>query len=121
MSVSTDALLVYGYEITDEVIDAVYARNEVDFDEWVTSVTWPGGISIVTHCSVASPMYIIAAGKFEAHRGYPFELRDVPSLASLAAHPDVRQALDGAYRLTGDEPPAEGPQWLLCSHTDYWS
>lgn len=131
MSISTDAILVFGFEIgVENDGDPPDFLNGNSFEEFVVGLS---GVTLsedyavaceqtkelmsecpaelVRHCSDEYSMYILAVrGTVSlANRGYPAEI----DLEKLDIHPD--QIYDLENWCEANNIPYEKPKWLLCS------
>jgi len=119
MGQSTDAILVYGVDLGEELPDSL-SFDEDSHDEKSNPVGyafWMGkavdGVELVSHCSDRCPMYILAAAASEtrAWRGDP------KLITELKVDPAWDAALDAFADANGIELPKR-PGWLLAS---WWS
>lgn len=129
MGVSTDGILVFGFEVGEEDERPDFLEGVEDFDEYVDRESglpewgehghsfedqrafrdkYP--VDLITHCSYDYPMHILAVRgtKRRASRGYPLEIDptdlNVPS-----------EKLE-AFKNWAAERGIQGePKWLLCS------
>lgn len=106
MSVSTDAILVWGFDVGEDEEHL----SEIDYDELLKISKKHDG-ELVLHCSDSHPCYIIglAHGCLCAYRGFPKKVK------SLGLPHDAQKRLD-AFACALKVKPQPG-KWLLCS---YW-
>jgi hypothetical protein len=139
MGTSTNGILAYGYDLGDpqddfDPDDFPWYDEDEGFDESAekallaahgfTETDWRAdgyferksaaektiGVELVAHCSGDYPMYLLAAARQTARRGYVEVVdRTVPDNAD--------ERLRWALGVLGITPKAEKPQWLLVS---YW-
>lgn len=131
MGVSTDGILVFGFEIGEEGDEPDFlAEHNGDFEEFLHSVSglprWgePGHsfaafrefekgfpIELVSHCSYEYPMYILAVNgtKKKASRGYPEVISPEELIISDEKIEAFKKFCDD-YGIEWQE-----PKWLLCS------
>ena len=129
MSVSTDAILIYGYTLPDydeeALEDLPFMDGFDDFDDLITHITksahldYSGRraaveafpIELVTHCHGEYPNYVLGvrSTKMRAHRGYPVEFAKLPE-------PSLEDISRLKSFMIEHRIPFEGaPKWVLCS------
>jgi hypothetical protein len=118
MGVSTDAKLIYGFEVGEEEGDAEHDRCGVlQNAEYatLTKVTTSLGAELVYHCSDECTEYIlgIKATYVEAWRGHPKEV-PVARFAAMSSEEMDAKLVKIAAALGLKPKPG---RWLLCS---YW-
>jgi hypothetical protein len=114
--VSTDAIVVYGFQIEDGSDEEERCLAFLDTDEKAFEKLQKLNVELREHCSDKCPMYILAlddVGEI-AHRGYPVGLRPEELLSLDRTKSDA--VLAKGARLIGIEP--RPGRWLLCSHWD---
>lgn len=74
------------------------------------------GVTIKTHCSGVTPMYVLAAHCVTARRGHVDEI-DFEALSREVAEKAADAKLAAALQALGITPKQDNPRWLLCS---YW-
>lgn len=137
MSVSTDALLIYGYELDysdgdpelGEKLEARLLAELAGFTE--THKDGKEGffarqrealgsipVEIVLHCSVEYPMYILALRmpQHEALRGEPIRLGESLPIIPNKLRDELSTAKSKLERV-GVEFNRSEPSWILCSMT----
>lgn len=139
MSVSTDAVFAYGYDL-GELVELDWFGEDDDFIEkahqrlleahgftetWKehrdgyyrrrTAAEQDMGVEILSHCSVDYPQYLLAAygTATTASRGNP------RVITRLDPPPGAQQKLSWALGVLQLEPPQDKPAWWLASDTDY--
>lgn len=118
MSVSTDAVIFYGYVWEDESEDSDALARLLDIDDKSM------GVMVDTHCHRDNPMLYICASDSHrvAWRGRPVHLNGefVRMLGDVATQDrwrgDLKQFCD-QYDVDLSE--ATGPDWYLVSDTDF--
>ena len=118
MGVSTDAKLVFGFEVGEEEGDYEHERCDALMDDdyaTLTKVENSHGAELVYHCSDECREYILglASTYVYAWRGHPKEV-DVASLASMDRDEMNTHLVKAADALGLKSKPG---RWLLCS---YW-
>lgn len=128
MGTSTDAILIYGYDLggpsagwmltdADEYgeIDLPWCDQEklddIGFEQCVADELEKFGIAGVTvesYCSVDYPMYVIGVNAVRAYRGNPKIVRGTVT-------PAEAEALTLAMSALGLHPKQEAPALILCS------
>lgn len=130
MGQSTDAILIYGYDLGgpgsgwklkdgvdewDEITLPWVTQEKLDeigFEQCVADELEKFGITGVTvesHCSVDYPMYVIGVNAVRAHRGYP------KVIARATVTPAEAETLSRAMSALGLHPEQELPALILCS------
>lgn len=142
MSQSTDGILAYGYDLgspedwklnnltdrgelvtpwLDETAEELYEDTDITelMEERLREVMADTelGVEVVSYCSAASPMYLLAATHTRVYRGHV----EVIDVASMIVTGRMDAALSIATAALGIEPTQAQPQWLLVSDTDVWS
>ena len=118
MGVSTDAKMVYGFEVGEEEGDSEHERclalMDADYST-LTKVEKRLGAELVYHCSDQCTEYILGlkATYVQAWRGHPKEV-DVASFADLSRAEMDAKLVEIAKALGLKAKPG---RWLLCS---YW-
>jgi hypothetical protein len=139
MGVSSDGLLVYGYDLGElDDWEPAWQDEDEDFAESVmtrllvasgfTETDWQVdgyfarkseaeerlGVELVTHCSYDYPMYVLGAAEFRAYRGYPKAL-DLAELSNPEVLSGWNAKLASALEVLEITPEQGHPQWILCS------
>jgi hypothetical protein len=114
--VSTDAILVYGFQIEEGSDDEERCQEFLDVDEEAWEKLEEHDVELVEHCSNESPMFILALADVgqRANRGSPEKLK-IGEIASLDRTKSDAVLAKGA-KVLGITPKAG--EWLLCSHLD---
>jgi hypothetical protein len=133
MSVSTEAILCFGVQLSEEFKSPWLDSDYGDFNEWWAEecgfkydgydkqrefLALPENkcpIELVWHCSESHPIPIIAIPGYTqiAYRGSPQRI----SIGHLGVFSVEREAFLAFCKKYNIEVPPEGPQWWLCS---YW-
>lgn len=114
MGVSTDAVLVYGYNLDENVLsDETIER--IEHDRTIDGKLKSLGIEIVDHCSDEETLYILGVSSSEkrAWRGYPLSFEELDDFHHMDG--DLREGLE----ILGVDPiDLSTPRWWLAS---WWS
>jgi len=125
MGQSTNAILVFGFEIDgegekpeflgehedlEEYIVVKAGKKDASYDEW-RELEKACPADLVRHCSCDYPMYILAVrgSKTTAFRGYPEKI----TIESMVIEPEKVAALKEWCEANNVE--YKEPGWLLCS------
>lgn len=129
MGQSTDAILIYGYTLSDydeeSIEDLPFMDGLEDFDELIADITksthldYSGRraaveafpIDLVMHCSGEYPSYVLGVRStyMRAHRGHPVEFDSLPEPS-----PEDISRLK-SFMIEHDIPHEGEPKWILCS------
>lgn len=144
MGMSTDAMLMYGYDLgsdesgwkvqqlnedgeltvgdeAESVLLAAVGFTETDwradgYHERMREAKARIGVTFERHCSADYPEHVIAAHVIKVYRGKSKPI-DFAALRAQAAAEDWDGRLASALATLGLKPTQERPQWLLAS---YW-
>lgn len=131
MGVSTDAILCFGVDLSEDYEDLLpwqqLEDDDNDFDTWVARISgadtddWKAikeaaekcPVELVSHCSYDYPMYIVAVRgtKITARRGSP----KVISLDAIGGDDFIERQIAAERFCEEHGIPCGDFQWLLCS------